>query len=183
MAEVAERKFLGDSVKFSILRDCKPEEVTVKFTRAWPHTMQSNTYEQQPEYVLFGGLLFQPLSRNLMAAYQFSNPRIDYFFDTYISKAVYKEHPDLIILTALLPDPINTYFSEFREGIVDEINGKKVKALKDLADAFEEKSDFYVVKFIGIGRPLVLERAAVEAARQRIKKRYNVPEEQNLAAS
>ncbi|MDB6155921.1 MAG: 2-alkenal reductase [Chthoniobacteraceae bacterium] len=183
MAEVAERKYLGDTVNFSILRDGKPIDVAVKFTRAWPHAMQANTYEQQPEYVLFGGLLFQPLSRNLMGAYQFVNPRIDYFFDTYITKAVYKDHPDLIILTALLPDPINTYFSEFREGIVDEINGKKVKTLRDLSEAFEEKTDFYVVKFIGIGRPLVLERAAVDAARQRIKKRYNVPEEQNLTAS
>ncbi|MES2569907.1 MAG: trypsin-like peptidase domain-containing protein [Verrucomicrobiota bacterium] len=183
MAEVAERKFLGDTVKFALLRDGKPAEVEVKFTGAWPHTMQSNSYEKQPEYVLFGGLLFQPLSRNLMAAYQFSNPRIDYFFDTYITKEVYKEHPDLIILTSLLPDPINTYFGEFREGIVDEINGKKVKTLRELAEAFAEKTDFYVVKFVGIGRPLVLERAAVEAASQRIKKRYNVPEEQNLAAS
>ncbi len=38
------------------------------------------------------------------------------------------------------------------------------------------------MKFIGIGRPLVLERTAVEAARERIKHRYNVLAEQNLVA-
>jgi hypothetical protein len=36
------------------------------------------------------------------------------------------------------------------------------------------------VRFIGSSRPLVLERSAVEAARDRIKQRYNVPEDQYL---
>ncbi len=183
MAEVAERKFLGDSLKFSIKREGKPMDVVVEFKRAWPYGMQANTYEQQPAYVLFGGLLFQPLSRNLMQAYSFSNPRVSYFFDAYITKEIYKEHPDVIVLSSILPDPINTYFGEFREAIVDEINGKKVKTLKEFADALAVPAEFYVLKFIGVGRPLVLERAAVEAARERIKKRYNVPEEQNLTAS
>lgn len=182
LAEIAERKFRGDTVRLSIMREKRPMEVTVKFDRAWPHTMQATAYDQQPQYVLFGGLLFQPLSRNLMAAYQFQNPRIDYFFDYFISKELYKEHPEVIVLSAILPDPINTYFGEFREGIVDEINGRKMETLKDVAEAFAEPKEFHVVKFVGIGRPLVLERAAVQAARERIKQRYNVPEEMNLAS-
>ena len=182
MAEVAERKFLGDTVKLSIVRDKKPMEVSVKFAKAWPFQLQASAYDQQPRYVLFGGLLFQPLSRNLLAAYQFSNPRIAYYFDFFMSKELYKEHPEVIVLSAILPDPINTYLGEFREGIVDEINGQKVKTLEDVAAAFAEPAEFYVVQFVGAGRPLVLERAAVEKARERITKRYNVPAEQNLVA-
>jgi S1-C subfamily serine protease len=183
MAEVAERKYLGDTTKLSILRDKKPLEVDVKFTAAWPFNMQANRYDEQPPYVLFAGLLFQPLSRNLVNAYGFQNPRIDYYFDYYISKELYTERPEVVILTAVLPDPLNTYLSEFKEQIVDEINDKKVLSLKDVADAFAGKPEFYVIKFVGAGRPLVLERAAVEAARERIKARYNVTEEQNLPAS
>jgi len=84
------------------------------------------------------------------------------------------------VLSSILPDPLNTYLAEFREGIVDEINDKKIRTLKDAADAFAEKPEFYVIKFIGYARPLVLERSAVEAARQRILQRYNVLKEQNL---
>ncbi len=36
--------------------------------------------------------------------------------------------------------------------------------------------------FLGSKRPLVLERKAVEAARERIKQRYNVIDEQNLVS-
>ncbi len=180
MAEVAERKFLADSAKFSILRDGKPAEVEVKFTGAWQYNIQASRYDEQPHYVLFGGLLFQPLTRNLIGAYNFQNPRIDYYFQYFISKEIYEEHPDIIVLTSILADPLNTYLSEFREQIVDEINDKKIKSLKDVAAAFAEKPDYFVIKFVGAGRPLVLERAAVEAARERIKTRYNVTEEQNL---
>jgi hypothetical protein len=183
MAEVAERKFLGDTTKLSVLRDGKPLEVDVKFSAAWPFNMQASRYDEQPPYVLFAGLLFQPLSRNLANAYGFQNPRIDYYFDYFISKELYTERPEVVILTAVLPDPLNTYLTEFREQIVDVINDKKVLSLKDVAEAFAGKPDYYVIKFVGAGRPLVLERAAVEAARERIKARYNVTEEQNLPAS
>jgi len=180
MSEVAERKFLGDAVDFKVLRKRQPLDVHVKFDRAWPYLMQANSYDLQPAYVLFGGLLFQPLCRNLMATYQFQNDRINYYYDNFVSKELYKDHPELIVLSSILPDPLNTYLAEFREGIVDEINDKKIRTLKDAADAFAEKPEFYVIKFIGYARPLVLERSAVEAARQRILQRYNVLKEQNL---
>jgi S1-C subfamily serine protease len=180
MSEVAERKFLGDEVRMKILRDKKPLEVTVKFDRAWPFLMQANSYDTPAPYVLFGGLLFQPLSRNLLAAYQFQNDRVNYFYDNFVTKEIYQEHPEVIVLTTILPDPINTYLNEFREGIVDEINDRKIRTLKDMADAFAEKPEFYVIKFIGNIRPLVLERSAVEAALNRIHKRYGVPADQNV---
>jgi S1-C subfamily serine protease len=183
MAEVAERKFLGDSLKMEILRGRQPKTVTVKFQHAFPYAMQANAYEQQPRYVLFGGMLFQPLSRNLSAAYQFQSPRVDYFFDFYITRELYKEHPEVIVLSAILPDPLNTYLGEFREGIVETINGEHVQVLKEVAAAFAKPADFYVVEFLGAARPLVLERAAVEAARERIKRRYNVIDEQILGES
>jgi hypothetical protein len=182
MAEVAERKFVGDSVKMEILREKKPMTVEVKFTQPFPFTMNANQYEKLPEYVLFGGLLFQPLNRNLVNAYGFQNPRVDYYFDFFINREIYTKHPEVIVLSQILNDPINTYFTEFREGIVESVNEKPIKTLKDLAAAFAEQKDFYVVEFVGVGRPLVLERAAVESARERIKARYNVTQEQYLGS-
>jgi hypothetical protein len=84
------------------------------------------------------------------------------------------------VLTNILPDSINTYLSPYRGGIVDEINGKKIRTLEELAKAFSEASDRIVVNMIGDGPPLVLDAKQVEAARERIKNRYNVIAEQNL---
>ncbi len=180
MGEVVERKFKGDDVKLHILRDQKEMDVTIVLTQAWPYNMQANSYDAQPRYVLFGGLLFQPLSRNFLEAYQITDLRVRFYFDFFLSDEIYRAHPEVIILSSILPDPINTYLGEFRDGIVDEVNGTKIKTLDDMANEFRKPAKEYVIKLVGIGRPLVLERAAVEAARQRIMTRYDVLKEQNL---
>ncbi len=179
MAEVAERKYKSDQVKFSLIRDGKPMEQTVTFDRAWPYLQQANSYEP-PRYIVFGGLLFQPLNRNLMATYQFQSLRILNTFTRFVEDEMYKDRDEAIVLTTLLPDPLNTYFDEFREGIVKTIDGKKVRNLRELSAAFAEQKEEYVLEFEGIGRPLVLQRSEVETARERIRKRYNVLREEFL---
>ena len=179
MAEVAERKYKGETVRFDVQRDGKLVTETVTFTRAWPYIHQATSYDP-PKYVVFGGLLFQPMNRNLILTYQFANPRVFHYFAHFIDEELYKERDEVIILTALLPDPINTYLEEFREGIVKQVNGAAIRNMKELTAAFAKAADEYVIEFEGAGRPLVLVRSEVEAARERIRKRYNVLEEQNL---
>jgi len=60
------------------------------------------------------------------------------------------------------------------------VNGKKIHTLDELASALAEAPEHFVIRMIGDGPPLVLDRAKVEAARERIKARYNVLKEQNL---
>ena len=180
MSEIVERKFKGDTVKIRILRDRKEQEVVVKLEKPWPFMMQANQYDIQPRFVVFGGLVFQPLSRNLVEAFQIDDLRIRYLYDYFVSKEIYLEHPEIIILSSILPDPINTYFNEFRNGILDEVNGQKIRTLRDAADAFAKPQESYVLKLLGSNRPIVLERKAVEAARERIVSRYSVLKEQNL---
>ena len=179
MAEVAERKYKGDKVKFEVWRDKKFVTEEVTFDRAWPYTHQATSYEP-PKYVVFGGLLFQPMNRNLVATYQFSNPRVFHHFAHFIEEETYKERDEVLVLTALLPDPINTYLEEFREGIVDKVNGTAIRNAKELAAALSKQADEYVIEFEGHGRPLVLQRTDLEAARDRIRQRYNVLQEQFL---
>ena len=75
---------------------------------------------------------------------------------------------------------MNVYANDFRYAIVDEINGTKIKRLADVAAEFAKPADYYVIKMAGAGRPVVLERKAVDEARQRILSRYAVTKEQNL---
>jgi len=178
--EVVERKFNGDSVKFDVWRDKQPITVTIKLYTPWPYLIQGHSYDVRPRYVLCGGLLFQPLNLDLLDAYRPTDLRLRHFFEYFVLEQLYLQHPDVIVLTNILPDPINTYLTPYRGGIVDEINGKKIRHLDELANAFAENSDHFVIRMIGDGPPLVLDRNKVESARDRIKTRYNVSKEQNL---
>ncbi len=180
MPEIVERKFKGDKVKLDLLRGKQPVTATIELTTVWPYLIQGHSYDVRPRYVLYGGLLFQPLNLDLMQAYQPADLRVRHFFDFFVLEQIYLEHPEVIILTNILPDPINTYLSPYRYGIVDEINGLKIRTLNDLAKAFASTPERFVVKMVGEGPPLVLDPKQVEAARERIKTRYNVLQEQNL---
>ena len=178
--EVVEHKFKGDSVKLDILRDKQPMTVTIKLFKPWPYSIQGHSYDMRPRYVLYGGLLFQPLSLDMLEAYRTSDLRLRHFFEYFILEQIYLDHPDVIVLSNILPDPINSYLGPYRGGIVDEVNGKKIRTLDELSKAFAQAPERLVIRMIGDGPPLVLDRNKVEAARERIKARYSVLKEQNL---
>ena len=178
--EVVERKFKGDSVKFDLLRDKQPMTVTINLYKPWPYSVQGHSYDVRARYVLYGGLLFQPLNLDMLEAYRATDLRLRHFFEYFTVEQIYLQHPDIIVLSNILPDPINTYLAPYRGAIVDEVNGKKIRTLDELANAFAQAPEQLVIRMIGDGPPLVLDRNKVEAARERIKTRYNVAKDQNL---
>ena len=84
MAEAVERKFKGDTIKLHILRDKKEQDVSVTLEPAWQYLIQANAYDVRPRYVVFGGLVFQPLSRDFLEAYGIDDLRIRYFYDSFV---------------------------------------------------------------------------------------------------
>ena len=80
----------------------------------------------------------------------------------------------------MIPDSINSYFRELRNGVVEEVNGKTIRGLADLAEAIDQDVAHHVIRLVGQGRPLVIEAAQVEAARQRILSTYGITQERYL---
>lgn len=180
MAEVFERKFKGDKVKLEILRGGEKQEVTLDLDRPWPFEMQARAYDKRPRFVLVGGLLFQPLNRDFLDAQKDVDTRLRYFFDFFVADHLYRERPEVIVLSEILKDPVNTYAAPFKGGIVDKINGQQIKTLDDVAAAFEQPGEFHVIEILGEGRPIVLERSALAEAGERIRQRYRVSADKNL---
>ncbi len=179
-AEIIERKFHGDSVEFDIFRERTPLTVTVRLRGAWPYLIYRNEYDKRPRYVLFAGLLFQPMSRDFMSAHKVKNPQIKYLYDFYITDEIFEERPEVVILSSILTDHINTYLGGFTMSVIDEINDLKIKRMADLAAAFAKPADQYVIRTIDGGPPIVIDAVNVEAARKRIVSNYHVTSEQYL---
>jgi S1-C subfamily serine protease len=178
--EIVERKFKGDTAKLAILRNRKKQEVVIPLDEPWPFTLQSNAYDEKPRFVVFGGLVFQPVDQNFLRDHGPSNQRLNYLFDYFIEDGVYRDREELIVLSSILADPVNAHAGEFRYSLVDEINGHRIRTLRDVAEAFDKPSEFHVIKTADGGRPIVLEHKAVKAARDNILARYGVSKERNL---
>jgi len=106
--------------------------------------------------------------------------QIRHFYETYVERERYVERPQIVVLSAILPDPVNTYLEDLVPSVVEEINGRKIRSLRDAADALRNAADPCVIRLEGKGRPIVLERAAVERARARILRHYDVAVEQRI---
>ncbi len=183
MAEVVERKFVGDKLKLKVWREGKEQEFEAVLKPFPAYLMQANQYEKQPEYLMHAGLVFQPLDNELMGAFSLANLRTRYYFDFYAQDEIYKELPEVVVLTSILPDAINTWIRDYTGQVVEEINGVKIKSLQDAATALakEPEGTHLVIRLAGEGRPIVLEKQLIGPAQQRIQRKYGVAQDRYIA--
>lgn len=180
LTEIVERKFRGEKAKLVIIRDRKKQAVAVPLDDPWPFTLQSAAYDEMPRYVIYGGLVFQPVDLNFLAEHVPSNQRLNYSFDFFVEDEIYRDRKELVVLSNILPDPVNAHTGDFRYSLINEINGRRIQTLQDVAQAFAKPEEYYVIKTADVGPPIVLERKAVLAATENILKRYGIASEQNL---
>ena len=155
------------------------QTVEVELAGNWPYLIQANRYDSPPRFVLFGGIGFSTVVERTLSTPIKSKTCGSVTFTISSSRTrSTRTHPEVIVLSNILPDPVNAYLSDLRFQIVDSINDRKIRSLEDVAAAFAQKADYYVVHFVGSARPAVLERSAVEQARDRIIGNYNVQKEQ-----
>ena len=102
--------------------------VTIPLTHAWPFSLQAQAYNEKPRFVVFGGLVFQPVDANFMSEHNPDDLRLHFYFDNFISRHIYREREEIVVLSNVLADPVNAYASEFRYEIVDKINGQQDSA-------------------------------------------------------
>ncbi len=180
LSEIVERKFSGDPVSFSILREGKPRKVSFPLLGTWPFHMQANAYDEKPRYLIHGGLLFQPLDRNFMTSSGEGNLRLRHAFENFVEEHLYLERPEIVILSRVLADPINKDCDGLQKGIVDTINGKKIRSLSDAAEAFKSSAKYDIIILQGNGLPIVLNRSEEVAAEKRILENYGIPSPSHL---
>lgn len=183
LSEVVERKFKGDSVHLEILRRGKKLGVNVPLTYPWPYLMQAWPHDVYPSFIVFGGLVFQALSKPYLHSADIKKVDILYEYQCFVEKELYLDRPEVIILSKVLPDPINAYDRKYASSIVDRVNGKTIRRLKDLSAALKEDDEYTVIELMGHGSPIVFKNKEVKGARQHILSQYGVLREEHLAAS
>ena len=176
MNEIVERKFSGDMLKLSIIRDGKAMVVNCTLKPFPPSQMYSVQYGVKPRYTTFAGLVLQPLDRNLYAAHSFTNTRVRRLFAHYIDEGIFKERQDIVILTRVLADPVNTHVSGHVGTAIESINGKKVTSLKQAHDLLHPKEapEFFIIKCEGLERPIIVPGNKATEASKRTETNYGI---------
>jgi hypothetical protein len=177
LEEIVERKFAGEEVRLEVWREGKAETVQVPLKPADMFSMYEILYEPPPRYVLYGGLVFQPLTANLMAVMAGgADLRLKQKYTMFATDQMYRETPEPVILSAVLPDSSNVYLRGLAGQVVREINGRRIRVLLDVEPALAANGERTVIRFEGDSRPAVLKRAEVDRSTPRIMAQYGISE-------
>jgi len=180
MEEVVERKFHGDTVVMDIIRNGKSQKVALTLTGADHLKIYGWKYDKQPRYLIVGGLVFQTLNRNLLMAHEMRSPELLHIYKAFVDEEIFLERPEIIVMTQVLTDSINSGVKGLRYKIVDKVNGVHVKTLEDMNSAFQKNIEYHVIELINGQRPIVIEKKRMSAAAERIKRKYQVIEMSGL---
>lgn len=179
--QISGRRHPGDKIGVSLWRNHKREDVQVKLdayddARA---LVPLNIEGEQAEYLVEGGLIIRELSANYLLARgpQWmiqSNPRLVHL---YLTRAQAPEKPGdrVVILSVVLPDPINVGYQEIRDEVILRVNGQPVANMKDVFAVRDRDKGLTRITTQTLGVDLMLEKGMLQDANRRVAQMYRIP--------
>lgn len=180
--EIVERKFAGDKVTVTFIRDGTSKDVDVTLKPLQWSRMYAIEYEKNPRYMVFAGLVFQPLDTNLLATAKFDDITVRRLYADYVPKGLFQKRSDIVVLTRVESDPVTSQLGEFSGFAVQKINGVEVTDLQQAYGLLHPKDppEFHVIELFGASRPVIIPSAAVNDANARVAKNYGIARLENL---
>ncbi len=184
---ISGRRHAGDSVAVELVRGGQPRTVsiTLKPYNEADALTPENTAGAPPDYLVEGGFVLRELTGSYLRSGEHglanANPRLAHI---YLTRATQPEHPGdrVVILSSVLPDPINIGYQEFRDDVVTAVNGEPVRNLRDVVRCVDRDGGITRLTLYSVGVDLALDPALRAAANARIASTYRIPELRRISA-
>ncbi len=181
-------KWAGDIVKLKVWRDGKTQEIDYTLPKAdfTDNLVMDRPEETEPTYLIAGGLVFVPLSAEYLSSWGKDWQRNAPFrLVFYNNQKPEKAQRSLVVLSLVLPDFYNIGYQErnAQNLVLDKANGLRIDTLKSLANALKSPEDgFHIFEFKkgSALQKIILDAEKLDAANQRIAKRYRIAQFQKL---
>jgi S1-C subfamily serine protease len=185
------RVFAGDSVSFQIQREGKPMplNITLDHRSAKDYVVPPYSMDQAPSYLVYGGLIFEELSRQYLKEWgpnwQKEAPPRFVYLDRYQSEFFPEGNRRVIVLSQVLPTNNTIGYDDLAYLTVTKINGKEVKSLAEVAEAIKQpiEGGFIKVETQEDPKQLELEAAKVADEADDLQQNYGISSLQHLEDS
>jgi S1-C subfamily serine protease len=177
---------VGEPVRFAVWREGKELALEAKARRIARYDRNRNRYGVAPRYVVYSGLVFMQLEVELLKTFGRGWPQganRDLVWHQLFREAEKPGEADreVVVLTRVLRHAVNSQMSMAVPLGVERINGRPIRSLADVAEAFASGRDrFHRIEFEGDGGIEALDRAKADAAHPEILKQYAIPSDRRL---
>jgi S1-C subfamily serine protease len=178
---------LGESVEVEVWRAGQRQQVEVKLDRPLAEDLlvPNEQYDVLPDYYIFGGAVFCPLTRNYLRSWGpnwYANAPNELM--AFLSSNFPEVNGEQVVLVQkVLAAEVNQGYHQVGNWIVETVDGERIRNMKELIRAVERPEGGEFVTFgNSAGQVLVLDRAKARASRDDILRVYRIPEDrsQNL---
>lgn len=172
----------GNVAKFKIWRDKKEMNVDLPMTIYKDDDREGAQHDVLPRYTLYGGLLFAPLSADLLRSLgdRENNTIKELSYELYFRRFETPDHPrkEPVVLVTTFADSANAEFTTGLPAIVESINDLPIHQLDDVSKALQKPlNGFHVFRFSD-HQVETLDAQALEKAHPEIMKKYQIPQAQ-----
>lgn len=184
LAYVFQRRQVGEKVPVKVLRDGQVLSLEVTLHRSMDRNrlVPMEQYETPPSYYIYGGIVFSPLSMNLLLLwgddwYNSAPKKLVSFLDNNVPEV---DGQQVVIVLRILAADVNDGYQGTAFSIVRKVNGKKVLNMGNLVRLIEEDTaDPYTVFETEDGRHIVLDAYEARRSRDRILATYKIREDRS----
>lgn len=181
-------KAVGESVQFELWRDGKKMELQkeVKSFDVSEMLVPYHEYGRQPEYIITAGFVLQKLTREYLMEFGDdlagqSPPHLYHYYRDHAFKPT-PERRDIVVLSYVLPSPINIGYTGLGRMIVSKFNGMTIRSIGDIltAQKLNPESEYDIIEFELDNPVVVIPRSQLPAADQFLQRNYGIEKLSNV---
>jgi S1-C subfamily serine protease len=172
-------KQVGEAVSLELLRDGKTVRESVRLT-AQPALVPGRRLYARPQYLVFAGLLFQPLTLDYLREYEGLPPSL--YSRAYYENHVTAERRQILLLQTVLPHSVNRGYQSWTDEIVERVNGVVPRDMEHLASLIDGARGPWLRIETQDGSLLTLDLAKCRAAHEEILDVYGIEPDRMLDA-
>ena len=168
----------NEPAELTILRN--GEEITVEVSGENklknPRLARDETFNELPDYYIYGGVVFVPLNMNLIKRWGDDwrqNAPLDFLL--YRNEPVTKERQEVVVALQVLPAEVNLGYHSWNYWIIDSINDEPIQNFQQFAEKIHNNQEQYMVIKDKTGFRMVLDHELAIQTREEILSTYRVP--------
>jgi S1-C subfamily serine protease len=175
-------RFPGETVPLEIARDGKRLSIEIALAARSDDTVliPENSTRERPKYLVEGGLVMREVTGTYLRSHGSNwerkvNPRIVHL---YLTRRLSPSRPGerVVVLSSVLPDPINAGYEEFNNSIITRVNGVAVSNMADVFRVARRDGHISRIALRSYGVDLVLDGKRLPEANRRIAHQYRISE-------